>query len=495
MKNSVFINDFITFKTKILIHITSFITIFFLIIYGKLVCPFLQGLAFIDFFKLLAVLYFIQIIIRNLIFNHLSVIKENQTPTRVAYKHSVLTWLIMGVLAATLFKIIYNVHIPWHSQLKVLSGYWFLGAGINGQIEYIIFEKSFKQHNKIDYKSFLDSIVSRISESIFIFTLVPSVTLLIMVIRYIFQDKIIPLPVAGEVIFIGLFLITVALITSYLYSRQLSNDLKKILGAVDNLEKGIFDTIDNKRTDEIGKISSEINQMIMGLKRKELIQKAFGHFVSPQIAENYLQSFGINENADLRGKGEIKQLTILMSDLRDFTRFSEKKSPTEVTSILNDYFSKMVEATEKHGGIVNKFIGDGLMAIFGLVSKDNETSATSALKAANEMEGMLAKINQDLNLSLKFGVGLHYGKVLSGYIGSKNRLEFTVIGSVVNQASRIEQETKDKNAPNILYSAEVAKELTKDNIDSKSIKEVQLKGIEKKVSLYSLSSEKALGKS
>ena len=479
--------DFIDFKTKLLINCLSVFTIFFIILYGRLVCPFLEGLPFSDFFQMLLILYLLEIIFREAIFYYFGRVSPDKSPVRHAYKLSVSTWLVMGLISIALFEAVYSQNIPWHSNLKLMSAYWLLGAGIMSQIEYTIFERAFKlKKTKSEFKYFLDSLTKRISESMVVFTLVPSVTLLITILRYVYQDKIIPFPIAIEVFFIGFFLILASLVAGYIFSKQLTKDTANILKVINKFEKGQFPKIPSIRTDEIGRISFEMNQMISSLKEKEVIQKAFGYFVSSEIAKDFLNEYSDDENADLREKGRIKNLTILMSDIRDFTKFSENKEPDEVTSILNEYFSEMVDIIEKHGGIINKFIGDGLMAVFGLVNKNDLSSSTNAVNSSIAMRKSLKQLNERLGLSLRFGIGIHYGKVLSGYIGSRNRLEYTVIGATVNEASRIEQETKKEGMPNILYSQEVAQELSNDGLDSKFIKEVNVKGFEKEILLHSL---------
>ncbi len=482
------INDifFIDLRTKIFINFLSLVTIFFLILYGRLVCPFLEGLKFFDFFRLLFVLYLVEIGLRELVFYFFGQVKEKETPPRKAYKLSIMVWLMMGAFSVSLFYAVYGSEIPWHSQLKLLSGYWLLGAGINAQIEYNIFETVFRKKvaKQFNHSSFLDSLSQRIKESMLIFAIVPSITLMIMVVRYVFQDKIIPAPVAVEVVFIGVTLTTMAFVAASIFSKKLSLDLKSIVEGINILEKGSYPMLPVVRTDELGKVSGEMNRMIVGLKKKESIQKVFGHFISTAIADQLLDKY--DEKSDLREKGEIKELTILFSDLRNFTKFSESKVPEEITSVLNNYFSNMVDVIQENGGIVNKFLGDGILAIFGLVNHNNLTASSNAVLAAKAMRKKLVDINKNLGLDLNFGVGIDSGKVVAGYIGSKDRLEFTVIGSTVNHASRIEAQTKGEGIPYVLYSTKVAQDLLKDKISSKFIKEADLKGVQGKVLLHSL---------
>jgi adenylate cyclase len=151
-------------------------------------------------------------------------------------------------------------------------------------------------------------------------------------------------------------------------------------------------------------------------------------------------------------------VTVLICDLRGFTPLAETLEPEALTELLNSYFSEMVEAVTAHGGMVDKFMGDAVMAVFGL-SDDIGDSAAAAVATALEMQTRLHGFNQRQREAgapvLTNGVGIHCGEVVAGYIGSADRLEFTVIGPTVNLAARIENETRAPNPP-ILFSAAVA---------------------------------------
>lgn len=148
--------------------------------------------------------------------------------------------------------------------------------------------------------------------------------------------------------------------------------------------------------------------------------------------------------------GEEKEIAILFSDIRDFTSFSESHLPYDVIHILNRYFYKMGDIVLKHGGKIDKYIGDGLMALFGVDGGSAEEVCIGALRAAKEMELELYSLNEYLkshfHISFRIGVGLHYGNCILGQLGHPANMSFTAIGDSVNMASRIESKTKKAGA-------------------------------------------------
>lgn len=143
--------------------------------------------------------------------------------------------------------------------------------------------------------------------------------------------------------------------------------------------------------------------------------------------------------------GQDKEVVVFFSDIRGFTAFSEHRTPEEVVAMLNEYFGVMVSIINRNGGVVDKFIGDAIMAIWG-APKGSDKDAFNAVKACLEMrkalEGLNAARRARNEPAIAIGMGLHAGRAISGTIGSDERMEFTVIGNTVNTASRIEASTK-----------------------------------------------------
>ena len=188
--------------------------------------------------------------------------------------------------------------------------------------------------------------------------------------------------------------------------------------------------------------------------------------------------------------GELKVVAVLFSDLRGFTTFSEKAQPSEVVIRLNEYFDAMVRAVTSNGGTVDKFIGDAVMAVFGgLIPLENP--AQSALAAARAMRSELVTLNLAWAAkglaALDNGVGVHFGEVLQGPIGAVERKEFTVIGDVVNTASRLESATKELGSPIVVSEALAAQLPTEQRGALRALGGVKLKGKEVEVQVFGAS--------
>ena len=182
------------------------------------------------------------------------------------------------------------------------------------------------------------------------------------------------------------------------------------------------------------------------------VSRLFGQYVSPEVKDKILA-----ERANL--KGERRTVAVLFSDVRGFTSWAEHTDPADVVVRLNLYFERMVDAIEQEGGVVDKFIGDAVMATFGgVVPVDN--AAGAALGAARRMRLALHELNLAWQAEglprFDTGIGLAYGPVIEGPLGSERRREFTVVGDTVNTASRLESATKDLGCPVVMNDALVA---------------------------------------
>ena len=271
----------------------------------------------------------------------------------------------------------------------------------------------------------------------------------------------------------------VSIIISLIISNQITTPIKKILAAIDRIKKGDLSfSVKYHSKDEINLVIKTFNEMIQSLKERNLIKQAFGKYVSTQIADKILKE-------EINLKGEEQELTILFSDIRDFTAMSEKMSPKEVVSFLNNYFSHMVQIIFKHEGMLDKFIGDGLMALFGapLPHKDDPLRA---IKCAIEMQATLSEINTKRRLygkkPIKIGIGIHTGKCVVGNIGSDMKLEYTAIGDNVNIASHVEGLNKTFNTSILI--TESTYEKIKQKIEVERIGAVNLKTRTQQIIVY-----------
>lgn len=215
------------------------------------------------------------------------------------------------------------------------------------------------------------------------------------------------------------------------------------------------------------------------------IRKAFSRFVPEQIIDELASNYS-QENVSV---GEKREVAILFSDIRSFTNISECNKPEVIVSFLNRYFSIMVEIIKKHGGTIDKFIGDAIMALFG-TPISYEDNAQRAVAAAYEMRQALSSVPlEDLvmpeNMSFNIGIGIHYGDVIVGSIGSKDKTDYSVIGDSVNLASRLEGLTKTYGTQ-ILVSDSVKNSCEEDSFVFRHLDSVKVKGKAIAVPIYAV---------
>jgi adenylate cyclase len=473
------LSQILPFKKRLVLDSFALISTLFLTFYNQLVCPFLESRPFYEELINLMIIFLLMVIIREVFFRLFTLDMEKPDVSPLLMKLFTISWLISGLLAMSLHEIVYHnfdptqvlftipwpSDYPWHSHLKVLSGYWFLGAGLIVQLELIVSEGMIRDYlitEKISPATYSEYISNRITWGNFFYTFVPSSAMLIMVLRYALQDKLIPLAISAEIAYIGSFFVIVALISARVYGKRLRKDTALITGILRKIGEGDFNTrLWPARQDELGLISSGINDMASGLEQREKLKESFGHFVSPEIAARIMEEYDTGK--DMRSHGEKKYVAVLMCDIRNFSVMSESMSPSEVAEMLNGYFDHMVQAIRKHHGVVDKFIGDAVMAVFGLTSDDKNPSL-NAIKAAVEIRKELKLFNQERKdagkSTLNNGIGIHFGEVVASFLGSSERLEFTVVGSTVNVAARLESEAKKPHPP-ILFSQSVAEKIKK----------------------------------
>ncbi|HTQ84909.1 MAG TPA: adenylate/guanylate cyclase domain-containing protein [Candidatus Solibacter sp.] len=170
--------------------------------------------------------------------------------------------------------------------------------------------------------------------------------------------------------------------------------------------------------------------------REEIAKKtqqtsALERFLAPGVAQKIAA-----EAADIQVRGETQTLTVMFSDIRGFTSMAEKMSPEEIVELLNDYFNAMSDRIFAHEGTLDKFLGDGLMCLFG-APFSRGSDAKDAVRTAVEMQQTLLQINKDLARPIHMGIGINTGRAVVGYMGASRRMEYTAIGDVVNVASRL----------------------------------------------------------
>jgi adenylate cyclase len=261
------------------------------------------------------------------------------------------------------------------------------------------------------------------------------------------EGKLWPLAEAG-VAGLGLALALSIPVAFWLSSRA-SRPLTELKRTLDSIAKGDLKVrADVKSADEFGEVALSVNHMADGLAERDRVKSAFARYVSQQVMDTMLSS----DSATLL-HGNRRRISVLFADIRGFSKISERMAPEKVVQLLNDYFELMVEVIFRNHGTLDKFMGDGLMAIFGAPEND-PYQEENALKAAIEMQQELEKLEARWTaegVQIRIGVGIHSGPAIVGTIGSSRRMEYTAIGDTVNVASRLESATKDLGT-NILVS-------------------------------------------
>ncbi|HZC95934.1 MAG TPA: adenylate/guanylate cyclase domain-containing protein [Bradyrhizobium sp.] len=216
---------------------------------------------------------------------------------------------------------------------------------------------------------------------------------------------------------------------------------------------------------------------ILAATARDRITNLFGQHVSPQVVER-LMAEGASTDSDIR------RVAVMFVDFRSFTAGARTRSPQEVVQRLDGAFAVLVDILDRHGGIVNKFLGDGFLALFGAPFEAHD-AAQRAVAAAREMLEANERANKATTWPLRIGIGIHVGEVVAGNIGSPRRKEYTVIGDTVNFAARLEALNKDFNSQ-FLISAAVHDALGEECRDAKSLGEVPVRGYDRPMTVWQL---------
>ncbi len=254
---------------------------------------------------------------------------------------------------------------------------------------------------------------------------------------------------AGTLIF--LFYVALGIVLTLVLAQTLTRPLACVADTLRRVRAGDLAVRTNLgATDEIGLLEDGVNALVETLQDRERILHTFGRAVDPLVRDRLLAS-------DAGLGGELHRAAVLFCDLRGFTAMAERMPPHEVVTTLNAFFSTMTAWVRTCGGFVDKFIGDAMLVIFGLLEDEPDAGAAAAVRCALGMHDRLAELNRVRAAAgqepLGVGVGVHTGEVLAGRIGAEDRHEYTVIGDAVNVAARLQQLSKESEHA-VLISAD-----------------------------------------
>lgn len=285
-------------------------------------------------------------------------------------------------------------------------------------------------------------------------------------------------------VYLSVIVLFIAVMFVWFFSKSISKPVKILARAAGQIERGEYELdLKAKTRDELGLLTTSFMQMGKGLAERERLKDSFGRFINKQIAELAMKG-------ELALGGETKNTTIFFSDIRSFTAISEKLEPAEVVEFLNEYMTAMVDCVNDTHGVVDKFIGDAIMAVWGAPTSAGspEEDALNCIRAAMRMRAALIVFNRgrggDKKPIIRIGCGINSGPVVAGQIGSQQRMEYTVIGDAVNLASRTEALNKPMGTDILI--TEYTYELVKDHVLVEEMPSVTVKGKEKPLKMFAV---------
>jgi class 3 adenylate cyclase len=272
-----------------------------------------------------------------------------------------------------------------------------------------------------------------------------------------------------------------ALIIGIVVARRVAGPIAALTEAAERVQAGELSVALRVRSrDEVGRLTQAFNDMIEGLRQRDFIRDTFGRYVSPEVAQELLAS----PEAQRLG-GEKREVTVLMSDLRGYTRFAELGDAQDVVAVLNEVLARMTGVIVAHGGTINEFIGDAIFAIFGapLAHPDH---AERAAAAAIAMQCAMAEVNaahaQRGLPRFEMGIGINTGEAVVGNIGSRQRAKYAVVGAAVNLAARVEACAVGGQ----IFLSPNTYALLRDRVEVSEPFPVEVKGIAEPLLLYEL---------
>ena len=275
----------------------------------------------------------------------------------------------------------------------------------------------------------------------------------------------------------ALVVLAIAIAASIVVGRKVSTPIKALVKAAESIEGGKFNNVPNlahSRIRELDDAGDAFNNMVKGLRERQLIRETLGRFVPEEVASSLLAGGGDIEPTQT-------EATVLFCDIESFTQLTESLGPIRIVEVLNAYFSAMVNVLEDYGGVVTQFQGDAILATFN-VPIINPQHANNAVAAAAEM---LARVSNNLfaRQKLNMRIGINTGTVVAGAIGAEGRLNYTVHGDAVNLAARLESMNK-QHGTRLMVSANTVK--LADRFSFTELTKTAVRGQSQSITLYTL---------
>ena len=408
---------------------------------------------------------------------------------------TLFVWLVGGLLASVVVGVgTHADHFNWPAFLQTSLGSVVVGP-ITAALLYFVLERVWRSELPLFFPKGSPSevvafrlTVRRRLLVLFGTSTLPLLFLAVTTYTYAVQMIRAPRPAAllPNLLRLEIFTVSVGLFVTLVLAGTLGVSLVESLQALnrhmDAVRKGNLDQqMTVTSNDEFGRLAEGFNAMVEGLQREEIIHRLFNLYVTPEVAEYALQ------HGAERG-GQLIEATVIFTDIRGFTALTERMEPEALIALLNRYFEAMSAVVVQHGGLVNKFGGDSLLAVFGTPLNPLRDHALEAVRTAKDLLVVLDAFNEaqaaHAEPTLRIGVGVATGSMIAGNVGGEERLEYTVIGDAVNVASRLESMTKQVDAT-ILLNAAAARRV-RERLPLQSMGRVKVRGKEAPQPIYTL---------
>ncbi|MFZ5782479.1 MAG: adenylate/guanylate cyclase domain-containing protein [Pseudomonadota bacterium] len=289
------------------------------------------------------------------------------------------------------------------------------------------------QHRGRNLGLFFGSYRSKLIVALLVISLAPLAALIIDLFSY--DDDRLRFEITNDV---GVALMG-AVLSGYFVTRSLLGPIRILSDAMGKVADGdLSQEVPVTSNDEVGALTSRFNNMVEGLRERERIRETFGRYVDESVAATILRREGDGALA-----GEMREATILFTDIEGFTTIAEHLAPDDLVAALNEYLETVLQPIGAHGGVVNTFIGDGLFASFNMPLACDD-HACAAVSAAIEIQRAVgARTFGGFGVAFATRIGISTGKVIGGSVGAGKRVSFTLLGDTVNLASRLEQLNKE----------------------------------------------------
>lgn len=458
-------------------------------LYGTEVCPLVEGIGVGGVLPIFVLAFGLVFVFRSFAFP-----KYKNNPS-TGVRREFLLWVFVAVFVGTANALIFDVALG--SAPKIALGCLALGLPLSSYYGLLLERDDILRAREADVRTHPQGPKRSIPTHVYQSNLLSQMLLALVVGLLILKDfgylnrlnvddiNALLNHAAFEILVSFSVLLLANAFVAYLYSKNLELLLTQQLERMDAVAQGNLDVfVPVVSNHELARIGDRANAMIETLKQRERVKSLFGKLVSPQVAQTLLAEV----ETDVLGGREVNAV-VLFTDIRDFTAISETYSPSDVVTLLNEYFTMLVDVVHTRGGVLDKFIGDAAMAVFGLDDLDNPATANNAaFQTAQEIRNRLTVVNASLTSrglpTIEHGFGIHYGRMVAGNIGSLDRLEYTVIGDAVNVASRLEGLCKDTGSW-LSVSAESYTHLsTANRAKLECLGEFEIKGKQQPVNVY-----------